>query len=438
MLNTLNLTFERGATEMQMRNYGETLEYILNRPRTGEREDLHYMQKLLAAIGNPEKSLQFVHVAGTNGKGSATVMTASVLKEAGYKVGCNISPYVLNFRERFMINGEMISEERLAEVAAPVLVASEELDETEPRPASTFELTTAIAFLWFAEEECQIVCVEVGLGGLKDITNAIQNTLVAYIMAIDYDHTERLGTTLGEIAAQKCGIFKNNCTVVSYPGQAPAAADVITRMAAAANCRLVVPEAEYLQTVRRGPFLYRMNYGGYELTQPFAGVHQARNAAVVIEGCLALCEKGFDIDDDAIIAGIEKATLPARIEVLKKEPLVVLDGGHNAGGIAALAKTLAAEKVQGITAVVGIMGDKQAKEMLRQIAPFVGKLILVQPQNKRAIPPENLAEFGEGLYKHITLCPKVEDGIAAAKKEGKGILVCGSLYLASEARGLLL
>lgn len=418
--------------------YEQTVDYIINLPRSGTRTDLSYMKKLLAALGNPERQLKFVHVAGTNGKGSATVMTASVLKQAGYKVGCNISPFVLDFRERFMINGEMISKEELAAVAKIVIDASEKLNESEERAGAAFELTTAIALLWFAQQKCDIVCIEVGLGGLNDITNVIENTLVAYIMAIDYDHTERLGNTLAKIAAQKCGIFKNNCDVIAYPAQDPQAAAVITQMARDAKCRLTVPDLQDVQSVRNGTFSYRMNYGGYEMRQPFPGAHQALNAAVVVEGCFALERHGFNIPDEAIIAGIENAALPARIEVFSHAPLTILDGSHNAGGVRALAKTLQDEKVQGITAVVGILGDKQAGEMLQMLAPHVGKLILVAPATKRAIEPEKLAAIAGGEFKSILVCDNVSQGIAAAREEGGALLVCGSLYLASEAREILL
>ena len=321
-------------------DYEQALEWVHSLPRLAAHPGVENTRRLLEKLGNPEKSLRFVHVAGTNGKGSATVMLASVLHRAGYRVGAGVSPYVLEFRERFLLDGEMISRETLAQILTEVRAAAEGLRAEGWDSLVEFDAVTAATLLWFARERCDIVCLEVGLGGRLDSTNAVENTLVACIMCIGRDHTELLGDTYAAIAGEKCGILKNNCTVISYPAQPQEAMDEITLRAAKAHCPLVAPDLQDLHIYKAPAFENRVNYGGYDLVVPFPGVHQAYNAAVVVEAALALCEKGFDISDEAILGGIAGARFPARIEVLSRRPLVVLDGAHNPDGARALAATL--------------------------------------------------------------------------------------------------
>ena len=321
-------------------DYEQALEWVHSLPRLAAHPGVENTRRLLEKLGNPEKSLRFVHVAGTNGKGSATVMLASVLHRAGYRVGASVSPYVLEFRERFLLDGEMISRETLAQILTEVRAAAEGLRAEGWDSLVEFDAVTAATLLWFARERCDIVCLEVGLGGRLDSTNAVENTLAACIMCIGRDHTELLGDTYAAIAGEKCGILKNNCTVISYPAQPQEAMDEITLRAAKAHCPLVAPDLQDLHIYKAPAFENRVNYGGYDLVVPFPGVHQAYNAAVVVEAALALCEKGFDISDEAILGGIAGARFPARIEVLSRRPLVVLDGAHNPDGARALAATL--------------------------------------------------------------------------------------------------
>ena len=320
-------------------DYEQALEWVHSLPRLAAHPGVENTRRLLEKLGNPEKSLRFVHVAGTNGKGSATVMLASVLHRAGYRVGASVSPYVLEFRERFLLDGEMISRETLAQILTEVRAAAEGLRAEGWDSLVEFDAVTAATLLWFARERCDIVCLEVGLGGRLDSTNAVENTLVACIMCIGRDHTELLGDTYAAIAGEKCGILKNNCTVISYPAQPQEAMDEITLRAAKAHCPLVAPDLQDLHIYKAPAFENRVNYGGYDLVVPFPGVHQAYNAAVVVEAALALCEKGFDISDEAILGGIAGARFPARIEVLSRRPLVVLDGAHNPDGARALAQS---------------------------------------------------------------------------------------------------
>ncbi len=420
-------------------NYDEALCWVHSLPRLAAHPGVENTRRLLAKLGNPQKNLKFVHIAGTNGKGSATAMLASVLRKAGYRVGMSVSPYVLDFRERFQMDGEMIRPETLAALLDEVRAAADALAAEGWDSLVEFDAVTAAALLWFARERCDIVCLEVGLGGRLDSTNAIENTLVACIMHIAKDHTELLGDTEEKIAAEKCGILKNGCTVVCYPDQPRAALDEITLRAQKAGCPLVVPEREDLRVYRARPLENRVNYGGYDLDIPFPGQHQAYNAAVVVEAALALCEKGFDIPDEAILEGIAAARFPARIELLSREPLVIVDGAHNPDGARALAAALRGARLSGLTAVLGILNGKQPEELLAALAPCFARVYTVRPDSPRAMSAEALAALAKRHFAQVTPCESVEAALRLAREDApQGLVVCGSLYLAAEARRLLL
>ena len=389
--------------------YEQAVAAIHARHAVGKKNGLANMAALMARLENVQNRLKFVHVVGTNGKGSAAAMTAAVLQEAGYKTGISVSPYVEDFRERFVINGEKIPCGALARLAEKVLKAAEELQAAGQAFPTEFEVVTAIAFCWFAEEKCDIVCLEAGIGGLNDATNLIQNTLVVYVMHMGFDHTEQLGDTIEKITAQKCGVFKNHCQVISYPGQPTGAAAVIEYMAQKAGCQLTVPLMDDIHLLHKGLFENRAEYGGYTLRVPFPGVHQAQNAAVVVEGCLALWRAGFQISDEAILAGIQKAQMPARIEVLSSLPLVLLDGSHNEDGAKALADTLAVGQRHGMTAIVGMVKGKDSFSFLQYLRPYVSRLITVAPATPRALSAAALADLAEPLF------PEVEEANSVRK-----------------------
>lgn len=422
---------------MAMR-YEEALAWVHSLPRLAEHPGVENTRRLLAKLGNPQKNLKFVHIAGTNGKGSATAMLSSVLCKAGYRVGTSVSPYVLDFRERFQINGEMIAPGVLAGLLGEVRAAADALAAEGWDSLVEFDAVTAASLLWFAREKCDIVCLEVGLGGRLDSTNAIGNTLVACIMHIAKDHTELLGDTEEKIAAEKCGILKNGCTVICYPDQPRAALDEIILRAQKAGCPLVVPEAEDFRFYRARPLENRVNYGGYDLDVPFPGRHQAYNAAVVVEAALALCEKGFDIPDEAILSGIAQTRFPARIEVLCRDPLVIVDGAHNPDGARALAAALRGARLSGLTAVLGILNGKQPEEMLAALAPCFARVYTVRPDSPRAMPAGALATLAKPYFARVTPCQSVADALRRVRQDApEGLVVCGSLYLAAESRRLL-
>lgn len=419
--------------------YEEALDNVYGRLVFGIKPGLERIGALLERLGEPQKRLKFVHVAGTNGKGSAVLMLASVLKAAGLRVGATVSPFVLDFRERFQLNGEMISREACAGILTQVRGALEQMPPAQREQIAEFDAVTAAALLWFAQQGCDIVCLETGLGGRLDATNAVDNTLVACIMAIGKDHTELLGHTYAGIAAEKCGIFKPGCSVVAYPAQPEEAMRQIEACAAAANCPLCVPQLEDFHFYRGRPFENRVNYGGYDLEVPFAGRHQAYNAAVVVQAALALCEHGFDISDDAIMQGIAAARNPARIEVLQRRPLVILDGMHNPDGARALADVLRAGRVQGLTAVMGVLQGKGEAEMLRALSPHLARVYAVQPSSPRALPAGQLAAAARQVCGQVSVWQDVPLAVQDALRTCQGgVLICGSLYLAAQVRPMFL
>lgn len=415
-------------------DYTQAVEWIHARPRMPKKSGLQKMEALLKKLGNPQDSLQFIHVAGTNGKGSAVTMCASVLRQAGYKVGANISPYVLEFRERFQINGKMIGEEEFAELASTVRQASEAMEES----VLEFEAVTAVAFLYFAKNSCDIVCLETGLGGRLDSTNVIKKPLVACIMRIGLDHTEILGDTLEKIAAEKCGIIKEGCVVVSYPAQPPQAAQVIAKKVRQMKSKLILPDVDDVHFFKGSAFENRIDYGGYYINLPFLGKHQAYNASVVVETMLALERFGFTISDEDIIMGIEKATFPARIEIISENPLVILDGSHNEDSVQALAETLQLAGVKNLSLVFGGLKDKDVDEILCLLTPYVSQLYAVTLDSPRAMPAREIMERAGRYISKAFVKESIGEAIQEAKKQkNSGILICGSLYLASQAREIL-
>lgn len=414
-------------------------------PRLGNgRPGLDRMHNLLDHLGNPEKDLQCIHIAGTNGKGSLAAMTASILTAAGYKTGLTISPFVVEFRERFQIDGQMIPPRTLAQLTEKVMDAIDDIRQEGGETPVEFEAVTAVALLWFAREKCDLVVLETGLGGRYDATNAVPHTLVAAITRIGYDHTELLGDTLDKIAAEKAGIIKEGCAVVCYPDQPPEAMGPILAAAAEAHTSILTPETEDIRFLPGKRLENRVDYGGYQAALGLIGTHQANHAAMAVEIALALWrEFGYEISDEAILRGLESARMPARIEVLRRRPLLLLDGCHNPDGAAVLAQTLdKAGYEENLVGVLGVLADKDYKKMLELLAPAFAKFYTVTPNCPRALSAEALqreARFHLEAEAVDTLPHALRAAVDYAEEHNlAGVAVCGSLYLAAEARPWLL
>ena len=416
----------------------QAVSYLHGLPRLGSGPTLRRTRLLLEKLGSPQKNLRCIHVAGTNGKGTICTLTASVLQKAGYRVGLTISPYVLEFRERFQINGEMIPEAELAALTGEIKAAIEALAaEGEECPVG-FEAVTALAVLWFSRQNCDVVVLETGLGGRCDATTAVApDPLVAALTCIGLDHMELLGDTVGKIAREKCGILGEGCTLVSYPAQPEEAMQEIRAAAAEKHAALLVPQLDKLNSLPGKPFDNRIEYDGLTLSLPFPGRHQVYNAVTAIEILRAMRDKGFVISDEAIRAGMEQARFPARIERISNQPLILLDGGHNEDGVKALAQTLNDAGCHKLTAVLGVLADKSVEIMLDVLGPCFGTVYTVTPDCPRAMQAAELAERAAAHFDRVQPCENLETAIQAAAAHGD-FIVCGSLYLASQARPLLL
>jgi len=389
---------------------------------------LERVRLLCEALGNPQEQLQFIHVAGTNGKGSACTMMSEVLRAAGKRVGLYTSPYVLDFRERMQVNGAMIPREDICRL-------TRRLREI-PIEATEFEFITAMAFAWFAEQNCDIVVLEVGLGGRYDATNIISQPLCSVIMKIAMDHTQVLGDTIEEIAAEKCGIIKPGCPVITTCEQPPEALRVIEETARRHGCELHVPAHSECEIVESTIFGTRAILADIPAWVPLIGPHMCRNALTVVRAAQVL-----GIPVKAIQQGIERVKMPARMEILSNEPLVILDGGHNPDGARALAAALMELlPAQRFTAVCGMMADKNIAEFLQALRPVVGEWITCRPQNARAMPAEELAALARVSGQKATAAGSVQDALQLLAQMGLpakdgAVLICGSFYLAGEVRG---
>ena len=420
--------------------YEESLEYIANFPRFKKEPGLEGMYELLKALGDPQKSLKTINIAGTNGKGSVVSMLASVLSTAGYKTGRYISPYVLEFRERMMINGKMIGKKRLVKVVEAVKEKADMLIEKGVM-LNGFEITTAVAFLWFAEENCDVVVLETGLGGRFDATNTVPSPILQIITAVGLDHMAQLGNTVEEITAEKCGIMREGCTLLTSPGQDPRAVTVMINKCAEMNATFITGSAGKGKIVSMGVDGTELLVGKTELTIPLVGKHQINNALTVVSAVDVLREKHFNITDEHVVEGIAATKFPARFELCTKRPLVILDGAHNPQAAVALAENVKAFLPEKRTLLCGMMADKDCAAVIDIVAPLFERIIAVPVANPRAIAPAELAALAakhcENVIAEENAALALEKALASLK-EDEALVVAGSLYLAAELRPALM
>ncbi len=412
----------------------------INTPRWQEaRLGLDRIRELLDRLGRPQDRLKFVHVAGTNGKGSTCAFLASVLQEAGYRTGLFTSPYLETFEDRIRVDGANIGADDLLSVTLEV---REQAEAMADHPTE-FELMCAVALVHFAHAGCNVVVLEVGLGGRFDATNVIDAPEASVIARIGLDHTALLGTTLEAIAAEKAGIVKAGCPVVSYP-QDSQAMEVVECAAAEAGAMLTMPDFAQLEigSVRGGGRMF--SYQGVEYQTRLLGSYQPENAALAIETVEALCARGWNIPDGALQAGIAKTVWPGRFEVFDggpDDPTIVVDGGHNPQGAQALVDSLK-DVFPGVKPVfvIGVLKDKDYPAMLETVLPLGGAFVAMTPDNPRALPAEKLARAIRWTGQDLLGCsactnPQVacdaKDALSRARElAGKGGLICafGSLY----------
>lgn len=407
----------------------EALRYIHEVCWKGTIPGLERIQALLDAMGNPERKCKFVHVTGTNGKGSTCAMVASILRKAGNKTGLYTSPYLIRFNERIQINGEQISDADICELTEYVKPFAESIFE---RPTE-FEMVTAIGFEYFARRKCDIVVCEVGMGGEFDATNVIPAPEAAVICNIGLDHTEVLGDTLEKIAGAKAGIIKPGCDAVLYR-ERPSVEAVFEERCKALNVPLHKADFDSLHLLSHSLEGQVFDWERFHaLRLPLLGEHQLHNAAVALTTARVLQKRGWKITDAQIREGIESVRWPGRFELMRKDPMFIIDGGHNPQCIEALVKNIR-DYLPGreLTVLTGVLGDKDFHCMYRDVTQYAKEFITITPANARALTAEKLADYLRQFGKPVTACDVVADGVRLAiEHAGKdGVVLCyGSLYM---------
>ena len=428
-------------------NYNEALEYIHNTNRFGSKLGLKNMQNLLNSMGNPQNKLKFIHIAGTNGKGSTSMLLHNILKEQGYRVGLFISPYLEQFTERIQINGVHIKKEVLADLTQKVKNAIDQMVANGLQHPTEFEIVTAIGFLYFEVEKVDIVVLEVGLGGRLDATNIISNAELSIITAIGQDHTMQLGNTLEEIAAEKAGIIKENGRVVVYP-QSDKVEEVIRQIAIKRKADLYLAKKEDINILESSLQGQVFSYKGKNLFLPrvemkLLGRHQIYNAATTLKALEVLNKRNFTINQEAIIAGFNNTVWAGRFEIVSKEPCIILDGAHNSQGAQAFYKAMQEYfPKRKIILFLGILVDKNIDEILEFFLPIASEVITLTPNNPRAMEAEVLAEKIKVIDTNVKVqsMNTIDEAVYWAKKckPEKMIAFTGSLYLIGDVRSKIL
>ncbi len=393
-------------------NYNETLEFIHSLGNFGKAPTLDRIKKALEALGNPQNNFSAIHIAGTNGKGSVSAMLHSVFKTKGLKTGLFISPFIIDFRERIQINGEFIPENELCILAEKVIETGVELTE--------FEFITAVAFLYFSLQKCDIVIAETGLGGRLDATNTLTNVRASVITKIGLDHTAILGDTIEQITREKCGIIKNAPVITSFNQNDEALAVLM-------EYKSIIPLKNELKVLESDISGNEFVYKNETYKTSLAGEYQVENAAIVIETAL-----NCGVDIATIKKGIENTHFPARMEVISANPLVILDGAHNPDGASVLARTMAKYKGK-ITAVIGMCKDKDCDKVLSRTLPYCKRAVATEIKNMpRSLKAEELKELAQ-KYCSCETAGNYSEVLQKIKDEDI-VFVFGSLYLASSIR----
>lgn len=422
--------------------YSEALDYIHNTLKFGIKLGLHNIEYLLELMENPHKKLKFIHVAGTNGKGSTVAFISSILIESGYKVGIYTSPFIERFTERIKINGSEIAQNELARITEFVKSKVEIMTELGESHPTEFEIVTAIAFQYFYESNCDIIALEVGLGGRFDSTNIIDIPLLAVITTISYDHTAILGNTLAEIAFEKAGIIKDNGDVLIYP-QEKEAEKVILDKCFEKNAKAYKINFNSVEITKFDVDGQVFNYENYvSLKISLLGEHQVKNAVMAIKTSEVLKEKGFKVTEESIRLGLEKAKWSGRFEIINKKPVLIIDGAHNAEGANTLSKNL--ENYfpnKRVIFIMGVLRDKDYKAMIQAILPRAFMVISITPDSERALPADELAIFIRPYCKNIVVSDTIESAIRTSLEAADVndiICVFGSLYYIGKVRGWFL
>lgn len=415
-------------------DYTETLEYIAATNWRGSKLGLERIKELCRLLGDPQKEMKFIHIAGTNGKGSAAAFLSSILYKAGYKVGLFTSPYIEVFNERMQINGKNISDSELSEITTYIRPFADSMEDLP----TEFELNTAIALEYFRRNGCDIVVLEAGMGGELDSTNVIDSPEAAVIMHIALDHMAELGDTVEKIAATKAGIIKPGCDVVLYR-QDESVTEIIKKKCDEVGASLSISDPDSLEVTDISIDRQVMKSDRFgTLCIPLVGSYQPLNVAVVLKVVEALKRRGYHISSSNVADGLESTKWPGRFEVIRRNPLFIVDGGHNIDSITATEKSIAAVlKDEKLILIFGVMADKEYDEMLNIILPHAREVHCVTPDNDRALKAETLARVIESKGVKATAFESIGEAVDAAfEKAGRSIPICalGSLYMVGDIK----
>jgi dihydrofolate synthase/folylpolyglutamate synthase len=421
-------------------NYDEALDYIHGTLKFGSKLGLHNIGLLLNLMGDPQKKLKFVHIAGTNGKGSTTAFISSILMEAGYRTGIYTSPFIQRFTERIRIGNDEIKEDDLADITGYVKKCADRMLGMGENHPTEFELVTAIAFEYFYRRKCDIVVLEVGLGGRFDSTNIIDTPELAVITTISYDHMDRLGNTLTEIAFEKAGIIKPGGDVVLY-GQSPEVEKVFEEACAQRGATLHRTDFSSLVLHEYGIDGQIMSYERYDrLRISLLGSHQTHNAAVAVQAAEQLNQKGYRISEAALKRGLLNTKWPGRLEILSRNPIVIIDGAHNAEGAFVLRKALD-EYFPGkpVTLIMGVLSDKDYIAMMKTVLPGCKRLFAVTTDSPKALPAAELAKAAGRYCKNVQISDTIESAVDICMRTASSdevICAFGSLYYIGTVRSV--
>lgn len=413
--------------------YTNTLEYIEALGSSKSVLGLERIREVLNVFDNPQDKLNVVHIAGTNGKGSTVMMLSNIYKEAGYQVGTFISPEVVDFRERIQYNCRFIEKEMLCDIVEEM----KEKIELGSYKITHFEFVTVIAFLYFVRKQCDIVFLEVGLGGRLDATNVISKPLVSVLTLIDYDHMAILGKDLASIAKEKCGIIKPNSDVVSYPYQEKEVMDVIMKKCTELHNTLHIPETEKIEILNTSEFHQELRYKSKEYRIGLNGTYQINNTITVLEVVEVLRKKGYPCSYEKVYKGINNTTFPGRLEVIAKKPTIIADGAHNEAGIKVLMQTVNNIVSDRKIAIVSILEDKEIKVMTEIFAPCFDRIIIVPIHMNRGASIEYIKQQVMQKNMNVECIEDYKEALEKAKEYAtkRGIIyIFGSLYLIKDIR----
>jgi len=423
-----------------MLTYEESLAFLNAPVYSQTRPGLAPVTELMHELGDPQDGLKYVHIAGTNGKGSTASFIERILREAGYRTGLYTSPYLMRFTERMRVCGQEISKDDLTRLTTKVKDAVDRITAQGHTAPTIFEMVTAVAFLYFREQKCDIIVLEVGMGGRLDATNIIKESEISVITAIDFDHMNFLGDTIGEIAYEKAGIIRNNGIVISFPQRADAE-KVLREVCAEENAGLYIADP--------GPVLLEANIRGQrfrladgrEFHISLLGSYQIRNAAVAVLAMDLLTARGWRLTPDSLARGLENARWPGRFELMSTNPMILVDGAHNPNGVEALARGLRTLfPGRKFTFIAGVLADKDYTSMLRVVEPLASRFLTVTPDSERALAASELAQdLRADGFKAVSF-RSVSAAAETALSEYPDEIICafGSLYFIGDIRRVFL